>query len=177
MPASRYLILLAGILGVLAVFQPMIGLGRGPVKVELSAYDLSFGLRRTHMALDVKIPAFAAKKIPPDILETRADMKLVADASRGAVLAFVPAALLLLLGIIALKLKRTPRAVAICAGLLGLISIAAWAGVKYAVMYGIEEEPALERLHFKAVFGTHVLLATGIFAVLGALASFRKQDE
>lgn len=176
MPASRYLILLAGILGVLAVFQPMIGLGRGPVKVELSAYDLSFGLKKTHMALDVRLPAFAQKRVPPDVIETRDDMKLVADASRGAALAYIPAALLLLLGIIALKLKRTPKAIAVTSALLGLISVAAWFGVKYAVMYGIEEEPALARLHFKAVFGAHILLASGVLAVLGAITAFRKED-
>lgn len=176
MPASRYLILLAGILGMLAVFQPMIGLGRGPVHIQLSAYDLSFGLQKTHLALDVRIPAFAQKHIPPDVIETRDDMKLVADASRGAALAYIPAALLLLLGIVVVKLKRTPKAIALVSGVLGLISIAAWFGVRYAVMYGIEEEPALERLHFKAVFGAHVLLASGVLAVLGAVAAFRKED-
>ena len=176
MPASRYLLLLAGILGVFALFQPMIGLGRGPAKVELSAYDLSFGLGKTHMALDVRIPAFAAKRIPPDVLQTREDIKLVADASRGAGLAYLPAAIVLLLGAFSIWRKRTPKPVSVIAGVLGLISIAAWFGVRYAVMYGIEEEPALERLHFKAVFGAHVLLVAGIVAVLGALAAFRKVD-
>jgi hypothetical protein len=175
-PASRYLLLLAGILGVLALFQPMIGLGRGPVKIELSAYDLSFGLGKTHLALDVKIPAFAAKRIPPDVLSTREDIKLVADASKGAALAYLPAAIVLLLGAFSIWRKRTPKPVAVIAGVLGLISIAAWFGVRYAVMYGIEEEPALERLHFKAVFGAHVLLVAGISAVLASLAAFRKVD-
>ncbi len=176
MPASRYLLLLAGILGVLAMFQPMIGIGRGPVKVELSAYDLSFGLDKTHRALDAKIPAFAAKRISPDVLQTREDVKLIADASRGAALAYVPVAFVLLLGAFSVWRKRTPKPVAVIAGVLGLISIAAWAGVRYAVMYGIEEEPALERLHFKAVFGAHVLLVAGIVAVLGAIGAFRKVD-
>jgi hypothetical protein len=170
------LLLLAGNLGVLALFQPMIGLGRGPVKVELSAYELSFGLGKTHMALDVKIPAFAAKRIPPDVLQAREDVKLVADASRGAALAYAPAAIVLLLGAFCIWRKRTPRPVAVIAGVLGLVSIAVWFGVRYAVMYGIEEEPALERLHFKAVFGAHVLLVAGIVAVLGAIAAFRKVD-
>lgn len=170
------MLLLAGILGVLAMFQPMIGLGRGPVKVELSAYDLSFGLGKTHMALDAKIPAFASKHIPPDVLSTREDMKLVADASKGAALAYVPAAILLLLGAFCVWRKRTPKPVAVIAGVLGLLSIAAWFGVRYAVMYGIEEEPALERLSFKAVFGAHMLLIAGIVSILGAIAAFRKVD-
>ena len=176
MPASRYLILLAGILGVLALFQPMIGLGRGPVKVELSAYDFSFGLDKTHLALNAKIPAFAQKRIPPDVLQTRDDVKLIADASRGAALAYAPAALLLLIGVFAIVRKRTPRPLGVLAGLLGVLSIGAWIGVRYAVMYGIEEEPALERLHFKALFGAHVLLVAGVLALLGTVAAFRKVD-
>lgn len=177
MPASRYLFVLAGILGVLALFQPMIGIGRGPLHVELSAYDLSFGLEKTRFALNAKIPAFAAKKIPPDVLSTRDDMALVALASRGAAALYVPAALLLVLGAIAVKKKRTPKGIAIASGLLGLLCIGAWFGIREAVFYGIEEEPALERLHFGPAFGAHVLLVIGIVAVLGALGAFRKVDE
>jgi hypothetical protein len=176
-PASRYLLLLAGILGVLAVFQPMIGLGRGPVRLEVSAYDLSFGMDKTHFALNAKIPAFAAKKIPADVLQTRDDLALVMDASRGAVLAYIPAALLLVIGAICVWRKRTPKPLAIASALLGLLAIGAWFGIRYAVMYGIEEEPALERLKFEAMFGAHVLLVTGIVAIVGALGAFRKVDD
>jgi hypothetical protein len=175
-PASRYLFVLAGILGVLALFQPMIGIGRGPLRAELSAYDLSFGLKKTRFALNAKIPAFAAKKIPPDVLSTRDDMALIALASRGAAGLYLPAALLLVLGAIALKMKRTPKGIAIASGVLGLLSIGAWVGIREAVFYGIEEEPALERLHFGPEFGAHVLLVIGIIAVLGAIAAFRKVD-
>lgn len=177
MPASRFLILLAGILGVLALFQPMIGLGKGPLRVELSAYELSFGLEKTHMVLDAKIPAIAKKRISPDVLQTRDDVKLVADASKGAALAYVPCMILLLLGAFAVWKKRTPRALAIVAGVLGLLSIGAWIGVRYAVMYGKAEEPALERLQFGAQFGAHVLLVAGILAILGAVGAFRTRDE
>jgi hypothetical protein len=169
MPASRYLVLLAGILGVLALFQPLIKLGRGPISLDLSAYDLSFGLKKTHVALDARIPTIAKQHIPPDLLETRDDIKLVADASRAAALAFAPAALILLIGIFCVKKKRTPRALAIVAGVLGLLSAGAWYGVRFAVFYGIAEEPALGRLHFKAVFAAQVLLVTGVLAVLGAV--------
>jgi len=176
-PASRYLILLAGILGVLAVFQPMIGLGKGPLRMELSAYELSFGLEKTHMVLDAKLPGFATKRIPKDVLETRDDIKLVADASKGAALAYLPAGLMLLIGLFCVvKKKSTPKPLAIVTGVLGLISIAAWAGVRYAIIYGKAEEPALARLQFGAVFGAHVLLVAGICGVIAAAAAFRKVD-
>lgn len=176
MPASRYLILLAGLLGVFAMFQPMMSLGRGPLKVEVSAYDLSFGLDKTHMALDAKIPAIAKKRIPADVLSTRDDIKLIADASRGAALAYIPAALLVLIGAFCVWRKKTGRGLGVVVGVLGLMSIAAYLGIRYAVMYGIEEEPALERLQFKAVFGAQVLLVSGLIAVAATAKAFTKQD-
>lgn len=166
MPESRYLLVVAGLLGVLAMFQPMIALGRGPVKIKTSAYELSFGLDRVHKAIDRKLPRFAEKRIPADVLETRDDIKLVADASRGAALAYVPAILVLLLGAYAVSRKRTPRAVALIAVPLALASIAAWVGVRYGVAYGIEEEPALKRLHLELQYGAHVLLIAGAIVLV-----------
>src|SRR6185503_4577661 len=131
MPESRYLFLIAGIIGVLAIFQPMIALGRGPLKVKTSAYELSFGLDRVHQLVDRKLPGFAEKRLPADVLQTRDDIKLVAGASRGAVLAYVPVILILLLGGFAVWRKQTPRALALVAIPLALASIAAWFGVRY----------------------------------------------
>jgi hypothetical protein len=169
MPASRYLFLLAGILGVLALFQPLIKLGRGPLSVDLSGYDLTFGLKKTHIALDARIPTIAKQHIPADVLETRDDIKLVADASKGAALAFVPAAVILLIGIFSVKKKRTPKSLAVVAGVMALLSAGAWYGIRFAVIYGIEEEPALGRLHFQAVFAAQVLLVVGVLALLGSI--------
>jgi hypothetical protein len=175
-PASRYLFLIAGILGVLAVFQPMISIGRGPVKVELSAYELSFGLGKSRKLIDAKIPSIAKKHIPPDILQTKDDIKLVSDATKGAALAYVPALVLLLLGAFTVWRKRTWRPLGALAILMGLISIAAWFGIRYGVAYGIEEEPALARLHLQPIFGAHVLFVCGALALLGGLKALLNRD-
>jgi hypothetical protein len=175
MPESRYLLVIAGLLGVFAIFQPMLALGRGPVKVKVSAYELTFGLDRVHAAITRKLPGFAEKRIPADVRETRDDIKLVADASRGAVLAYVPAILVLLLGAFAVWRKRTPLGVAVAALPLGLTSIAAWFGVRYGVAYGIEEEPALARLHLELQFSAHVLLITGAITLVAAISALRER--
>jgi len=174
--ASRYLFLIAGILGVLASFQPMISIGRGPVKVELSAYELSFGLSKSRKILDAKIPSLAKRHIPPDILQTRDDIKVVSDATKGAMLAYIPVALLLLIGAFCVWRKKTARPLGALAILLGSISIAAWFGIRYGVAYGIEEEPALARLHLHPVFGAHVLLVAGALAIVGGLKSVFRRD-
>jgi hypothetical protein len=155
----------------------MIGIGRGPVKVELSAYELSFGLGKTRTAIDIKIPDLAKRHIPPDILQTRDDIKLVSDATKGAALAYIPVALLLLIGAFCVWRKKTARPLGALAILLGAISIAAWFGVRYGVAYGIEEEPALARLHLEPVFGAHVLLVSGALAIIGGLKSLFRRDE
>ena len=166
MPESRYLLLLAGIVGVLAMFQPMIALGRGPLKVKTSAYELSFGLDRIHKTVNRKLPGFAEKRIPPDILQTRDDIKLVVDASRGAALAYVPSMIILLLGAFAVWRKRTHLAVAIVAIPLALASIGAWFGVRYGVAYGREEEPALARLNLELQWSSHVMLLVGVVVLV-----------
>jgi hypothetical protein len=176
-PASRYLFLIAGILGMLAMFQPMIAIGRGPVKVELSAYELSFGLGKTRAALDMKIPSLAKKHIPPDVLQTRDDIKLVSDATKGAALAYIPVGILLLIGAFCVWRKKSARGLGAVAVLLGAVSIAAWFGIRYGVAYGIEEEPALARLHLQPVFGAHVLLVAGALAIIGGLKAVLRRDD
>ena len=176
MPASRYLFLIAGILGVLAAFQPMISIGRGPLHIQVSAYDLSFGLGKSRTALDYKIPALAKRHISPDILQTRDDIKLISDATKGAMLAYIPVALLLLIGAFCVWRKKTARPLGALAVLLGAVSIAAWFGIRYGVAYGIEEEPALARLRLQPVFGAHVLLVAGVLALLGGLKSLIRRD-
>jgi hypothetical protein len=175
MPESRYLLLVAGVLGVLAIFQPMLALGRGPLKVKVSAYELSFGLDRVHAATNRKLPGFAEKRLPPDVRQTRDDIKLVADASRGAALAYLPSVLVLLLGAFAVWRKRTPLWVAIVALPLALASVAAWFGVRYGVAYGIEEEPALARLHLELQWSAHVLLVAGAVTLVAAISALRER--
>lgn len=176
-PPARYLFLIAGILGVLAMFRPMIGIGRGPVRVELSAYELSFGLEKSHKALTMRLPLVVELKMPADVRETRDDLRLVAAASRTAALAYIPAGLILLIGAFGVWRKRSGRVEAAFAILFALISIGAWFGVRYGVAYGIEEEPALARLHFEPVFGAHVLLITGALAIVGGLLVLLGRDE
>src|SRR5262245_54614569 len=111
----------------------MIGIGRGPIHAELSAYELSFGLERAHKIIDRKLPALAEKHLPADVRETRDDIKLVVDASRGSVLAYIPAALLLVLGGVTVSRKRSGRIEGVLGVLLGLASIGGWIGLHYGV--------------------------------------------
>jgi hypothetical protein len=175
MPESRYMLLIAGIIGTLAMFQPMMSLGRGPLKIKTSAYELSFGLDRIHKVVDRKLPGFAEQRVPADIRETRDDIKLVVHASRAAALAYVPAILILLLGGFAVWRKRTHLAVALGVLPLALASIGAWFGARYGVTYGREEEPALARLHFQLEWAAHVLLVVGVVVIVAVVQELRER--
>ena len=176
MPAPRYLLLIAGIIGVFAMFRPLVGVGRGPLRIELSAYDLSFGLNRTHKLLDRKLPALVEKRLSADARQTRDDIKLVADTSRGAALAFIPAGLILLLGCFSTWRKRTGRIAGAIAILLGLASAAAWIAMRYGIAYGVQEEPALERLHLELKFAAHALLIAGVIAIGAGIYAIVRPD-
>lgn len=174
---NRFIVLIAGIVGVLGMFQPLMEVGRGKLHLAVSAYELSFGLSRTHRVLDAKMPFLVEMKIPADIRSTRDDIKLVLDASKHAALAYLPAVLLVLIGAYAVLRKKLGRALGGAALLVGLASIAAHLGLRYGLAYGKEEEPLLQRVQLDLALGAHVLLAVGIAAGIAGLASLLRPDR
>lgn len=174
--SARYIVLIAGLLGVLAMFQPLMKIGRYKLRTEVSAYDLSFGLEKTHKALNAKLPFVIDRRIPPDVKQARDDIKVVMDASQFAALAFIPSGLLLLVGAIAVLRKRLNRPLAVLCVLFGLASAAAYVGLKYGIVYGEQEEPIIKRVSIDLLIGAKVLLAGGVAAVIAGIAAVVKPD-
>lgn len=172
--AARYIVFAAGLLGVLALFQPLMKLGHYKLRTEVSAYDLSFGLEKTHKALNAKLPFVIARRIPPDVRQARDDIKVVMDASQFAALAFIPAAMLLLIGSIAVYRKRLNRPLAALCVVFGLASAAAFVGLKYGIAYGEQEEPIIKRVSLELLIGAKILLAGGVAAVIAGIAAVVK---
>lgn len=175
--SNRYIVLIAGIVGVLGMFQPLMSVGPRKVRIDVSAYELSFGLSRTHEVFDTRLPLIAELKIPPDIREARDDIKTVLDAAKGAALAYIPAAVLLLIGAYAVWRKRLGRALGGVALVFALASIAAYFGLRYGIDYGKDEEPLLRRVQLQLALGANVLLAVGIAGGIAGLSSLLKPDR
>jgi hypothetical protein len=173
---ARHILFLAGMLGVLGLFLPLFAVGRGPLRTELSARELSFGLDRAHRVIDKKIPGFLERRIPPDVIQARDDVRLVAHASRGAALAFIPAAVLLLLGIAGMWRGRFGRGLAALALVCGIASIGAYFGLRYAIAYGIEEEPLLRHVSMNLQFGATLLIIAGVGGIAGGVLGLIKPD-
>jgi hypothetical protein len=171
---ARYIVLIAGILGMLGMFQPLFTIGRFKLRTDFSAYELSFKLDKAHALIDKKLPFLVELKLPPDVREARDDIRTIVHASRGAALAYIPSALLLLLGIFAVKRKRLGRPLAGVALLFGIASVAAYIGLKYGIAYGEEEEPLLKRTALHLEIGAKILLAGGVAVVVFSLAELLK---
>jgi len=175
-PNARYIVLIAGVLGFLGLFQPLISMGRYKLRAEFSAYELSFKSTDAHKLLDAKIPKFVERKLSADILSTRDDIKMIVDASKNAAYAFIPSILLFVIGGIALKRKRLGRPLAALALLFGIASAAAYLGLKYGIFYGEQEEPIVKRLNLELQIGAKVLLAGGLGAAIFAAVALIKGE-
>ena len=171
----KYLMIVAGLLGVAGVFLPLVEVRHGPIVLGFSAKQLSFGMDDARALLDTKIPRFAEKRLPADVRSAREDIRMIADASRGSALAFAPALAMAILGIVGYLLRRFGRVLGGCALLLGLSSIGAWVGLRYAIKYALEEI-ALKRTTVDLQAGAHVLLAIGALGILAGIGALARPD-
>lgn len=172
----KHLVLVAGLLGIVGIFSPLIRTRTdtrfGPASIEITTYDLSFGLDRTHQVVHSNLPAVIDKRLSPAMREARADARIVAEASRGAVLLFVPALLMLVLGLGGIIQRRFGRVLGALALVLGLLSAGAFFGLRAGIDYGMREA-GFKRTQVEAIRGSYLLAiagALGIVAGVGALA-------
>ena len=173
---NRYIVLIAGIVGVLGMFQPLMSLGRGKLRISVSAYELSFGLSRTHKAFDTRLPLIVELKLPPDIRSTRHDItRSRRREGRGARVRSCRAA-------------RPHRRVCGLAQAPRPRARRCGAPVRARVDRGVLRNPLrhrlrqgrralLKRVGLQLALGAHVLLGVGIAGAIGGLSSLLKPDR
>jgi hypothetical protein len=179
------MLIAAGIAGLIGLFLPLVEVKHRAIAVRFSAKQLSFGVDGAHSMLDAyeatqtfldKRASRAARRIiPSDLRSGHEDARMVAEASRGAALAFAPAALMLLLGGIGLVRRRFGRISGGFALILGLSSIGAWVGLKFVLAYALEEA-AFKRTTVAMQIGAHVLLVIGALGVLAGIGALVKPE-
>jgi hypothetical protein len=172
----KHVVLLAGIIGVCAVFAPMLEVRKGRIPIEFSARQLSFGLERTHSIIERDLPRGAEKYLPSAVRETREDVRLVAKAARWAALAYAPAALMLLAGLVGVLRRRFGRALGAFALLLGLGAIAAWIGLRFGVRFALDHSD-LKEVEVSLLFGAHLLLLVGVVGVVAGIGALVRPDR
>ena len=159
MKASKLIVLVGGILGILAFFLPLVSVHRENATVKVSAFQIVKGLDAVSVAVD-----------SPDAhrsmdVATRHEAKKDLGALKGIVTAiFAPAALLVLIGGLGVGRKRFGRGAATLALLLGLVGLGIGAILKAAA-------------EGDAGIGMTLLLLTGVSGVVGGIMALVKPER
>jgi hypothetical protein len=159
MKASKLIVLVGGILGILAFFLPLVSVHRGGTTAKVSAMQVIKGLD----AVDSQVDRADART--GEEVAMRGEAKQDIGAMKGIVLAiFAPAALLALLGGLGVARKRFGRGAGALSLLLGLVGLGIGAVLKSAA-------------EGDAGIGMSFLLLTGVAGIVGGLAALIKPER
>ena len=159
MKASKFIVLVGGILGILAFFLPLGSVQRHGATASVSAFQVMKGLDQVEVAVD---EAGARRAID---VETTAGAKKDIGAMKGIVMAiFAPALLLALIGGLGVARKRFGRGAGTLALLLGLVGL----GIAAILKSAAEGDGGI---------GLTLLLVTGVAGVVGGLAALVKPER
>jgi hypothetical protein len=159
MKATKFIILVGGLLGILAFFLPLVSVQRGGASASVSAYQVVKGLDSVQVAVED-----AGKQHAIDVATTES-AKSDLGALKGIVMAiFAPALLLALIGGIGVKRKRFGRV----AGTFSLLAGIAGLGIA-AILKGAAEGDG--------GIGLTVLLLTGAAGVVGGIMALVKPER
>ncbi len=159
MKATKFIILVGGILGLLSFFLPLVSVHRAEGKATVSALQIIKGLETVSVAVDT------AEVHSVRDVEVRGAAKQDLGAMKGIVMAvFAPALLLALIGGIAVSRKRFGRGSAALALVFGLIGL----GIG-AVLNGAAEGDG--------GIAITLLLVTGVCGTVGGLIGLVKPER
>jgi hypothetical protein len=163
MKASKFIVLVGGILGILAFFLPMVSVERQGKQVSVSAFQVVKGLDAVGGALDnedVRVKA-AAYGETSSLRSAKKDV----DGMKGIVMAiFAPALLLALIGGMGVARKKFGRVAGTFSLLFGLLGLGIGAILKSAA----EGDSGV---------GLTVLLLTGVVGVAGGILALAKPER
>jgi hypothetical protein len=159
MKASKFIVLVGGILGILAFFLPLVSVERQGAQASVSAFQIIKGLDQVEAVVDQGV---ARREVS---VATSASAKKDIGALKGIVMAiFAPALLLALLGgagVARRRFGRVAAAFSLLAGLLGL-------GIAAILKSAAEGDGGI---------GLTLLLVTGVAGVVGGLVALVKPER
>ena len=159
MKASKFIVLVGGILGILAFFLPLVSVERQGHQASVSAYQIIKGLDQVEVAVDEGARQAAYS------VETSASAKKDIGAMKGIVMAiFAPALLLALMGAAGVARKRFGRVAGTFSLLAGLVGLGIGALLKSAA----EGDGGI---------GLTLLIVTGVAGVVGGIATLIKPER
>jgi hypothetical protein len=161
--ATKFIVLVGGILGILAFFLPMVSVERGGKSVSVSAFQVVKGLDAVQSELDkdeVRVKA-ASYGEEGSLSKAKGDVSGI----KGIVMAvFAPALLLALIGAAGVARKKFGRVAGTFSLIFGLLGLGIGAILKSAA----EGDSGV---------GLTLLLATGVLGVVGGILTLAKPDR
>lgn len=159
MKATKFIVLVGGLLGILAFFLPLVSVQRDAGSASVSAFQVMKGLDSVEVAVDE-----AGTKREIDVA-TSASAKQDIGALKGIVMAiFAPAALLVLLGGLGVGRKRFGRV----AGTFALLAGIAGLGIASILKSAAEGDSGI---------GLTFLLVTGVAGIVGGIMALAKPER
>lgn len=169
----KFLILVGGVIGVIGFFLPFASGHdeRANVHLGVSAYQLVRGIDSVKEVIDdAKQAEHATRAADKDIAR---NLEEGMSAVRGfALLAYFPAALLAILGALAVVRGKLGRLGGLFAIMLGAASAGIWALLSAAASQQRGDATVL-----KLELGTHVLLVAGLLGLLGGIGALVSPDR
>ncbi|MDB4955166.1 MAG: hypothetical protein JWO36_2735 [Myxococcales bacterium] len=159
MKATKFIVLVAGMLGIFSFFLPLVAVQHRGTTATVSAYQVVKGLEVVSAEVD------RGEVHSLGEIETRDTASGGLAAAKGIVIAlFVPAALLALIGVLGVRRKQFGRVAGTFSLLLGLTTLAIGALLKSAA----EGDSGI---------GITVLIVAGLAASAGGLLTLIKPDR
>ena len=157
MKASKLIVLVGGILGIIAFFLPLVSVQRTNVQGTVSAFQIVKGLDSVAHEVDRAAPTMAAE----DVTAAKDGVGQI----KGLVLAiFAPAALLALIGGMGVARKKFGRVAGTFSLLFGLVGLGIAALLKSAA-------------EGDAGIGLTMLIVTGLAGVVGGILALAKPER
>jgi hypothetical protein len=164
---TKFLVLGAGIIGLLAFFMPLTAVSRAGVTVKISAYDAVAGIDSLQDVVgDADTTGEANEQDLKEINEALGEVKMIILAM------FVPALFLLLFGGLGTMKKKFGRGFGAGALIFGLIGLGIW-----AILNTAASEIEAETNESIKGLGMWMLMLTGLGGTVGGLLALIKPDR
>jgi hypothetical protein len=163
--ASKFIVLVGGILGILAFFLPMVSVERGGTRVTVSAFQVVKGLDAVQAEVNKEEVRTVAAGYGESGRQALSEANSGIDSIKGIIMAvFVPALLLALIGGLGVRRKKFGRVAGTFALLIGAVGLGIGAILKSAA----EGDSGI---------GLTLLIVTGLAGVAGGILALAKPER
>jgi hypothetical protein len=165
---AKFIVLGGGVLGVLGFFLPLITATYQGVNAQMTTLQLVSGIDEIEDIVDVKLD-----EVPPEAQAGITDFNESLKKARAVFYAlFAPAALLLLMGLLAVAKARMGRVLGVFAFLVGGAGIGIW-----ALLQSVISEAAKSGGDAGGGIGMHLILVSGVLGVIAGLIALISPEK